>query len=114
VLARCAELGHEINSIFHPDYEFPCNICIARQELLGTKGGATFLQFNDDEGYTRYFFRGILRGPPPQRLRSPPPMTEAGTTMGEDEEDWETLGDSLDEDLETEDGEMLIDPALLE
>ena len=34
--------------------------------------------------------------------------------MGEDEEDWITLDDSFDEDLEIEDGEMLIDPALLE
>jgi hypothetical protein len=41
-------------------------------------------------------------------------MTEASATIGEDEEDWETLDDSLDEDLDIEDGEMLIDPALLE
>lgn len=112
--ARCAELGQDIDAIFYPDYEFPCNICIARQELLGTKEGATCLQFNDDGGYKRYFFRGIPRGPPPQRLRSPPPMTEADTTIGEDEEGWETMDDSLDEDLEIEDDEMLIDPALFE
>ena len=112
--ARCAELGLNIDAIIHSDNEFPCNICIARQELLGTKEGSTCLQFNDDGGYKRFFFRGILRGPPPQRLRSPPPMTEAGTTLGEDEEGWETLDDSCDEDLEIKDGEMLIDPALLE
>ena len=112
--ARCAELGQDIDAIFYPDYGFPCNICTARQEFLGTKEGATCLQFNDDGGYKRFFFRGILRGPPPQGLRSPPPMTEAGTMVEEDEEDWKTLDSSLDEDLETEDGEMLIDPTLLE
>ena len=112
--ARCAELGQDIDAIFYPNYEFPCNICIARQELLGTKEGATCLQFNDEGGYKRYFFRGIPQGPPPQRLRSPPPMTEAGTTMGEDEEGRETLDDYFDDNLETENGEMLIDPALLE
>ena len=112
--ARCAELGQDIDVTINTDYKFPCNICVARQELLGTKEGTTCLQFNDDGGYKRFFFRGILRGPPPQRLRSPPPMTDAGTTTGEKEEDWETQDDSLDEDLEIEDGEMLIDPALLE
>jgi hypothetical protein len=113
--ARCAELGQDIDAVFYPDNEFPCNICTARQDLLGMKEGATCLQFNDDDGgYKRFFFRGIPRGPPSQRLRSPPPMTEAGTPMGEDDEDWETLDESLDEDLEIEDGEILIDPALLE
>ena len=80
--ARCAELGQNIDVVLHSDNEFPCNICIAKQELLGTKEGTTCLQFNDDGGYKRFFFRGIPRGPPPQRLRSPPPMTEVGTTMG--------------------------------
>lgn len=112
--ARCAEISQDLDAIFHPNYEFPCNICIERQELLGTKEGTTCLQSNDDGGYKRFFFRGILRGPPPQRLRSPPPMTEADTTMGEDEEGWETLDDYLDEDLEIENGGMLIDPALLD
>jgi hypothetical protein len=112
--ARCAELGQDIDAVFYPDYKFPCNICIARQECLGTKEGATCLQFNEDGGYKRFFFRGILRGPPPQGLRSPPPMTEAGTTVEEDEEGWKTLDESFDEDLEIEDGEMLIDPTLLE
>lgn len=112
--AHCAELGLNIDAIIYSDYEFPCNMCIARQELFGTKRGTTCLQFNDDGGYRRFFFRGTLRGPPPRRLTSPPPMTEAGTTIGEDEEGWETLDDSFDEDLEIEDSEMPLDPALLE
>jgi hypothetical protein len=42
-------------------------------------------------------------------------MTEAGTTVGENEDDWQIFDDlSIDEDLEIEDGEMPIDPALLE
>ena len=112
--ARCAELGLDIDVILHSDNEFPCNICVAKQELLGAKEGTTCLQFNDDGGYKRFFFRGIPRGPPPQRLRSPPPMTEAGTAMGEEDDDWKTLDDSFDEDPNIEDGETIIDPALLE
>ncbi|OSS43283.1 hypothetical protein B5807_12058 [Epicoccum nigrum] len=41
-------------------------------------------------------------------------MTEASVTTGEDDEGWETLEDDLlDDDLDIEDGDMLIDPALL-
>jgi hypothetical protein len=41
-------------------------------------------------------------------------MTDAGTTIGEDEEDWQSLDESQDEGLGAEDNEILIDPALLE
>lgn len=34
--AHCAEISQDLDVIFHPNYEFPCNICIARQERLGT------------------------------------------------------------------------------
>jgi hypothetical protein len=112
--ARCAELGQDIDAVIYPDYKFPCNMCVARQELLGTRGGATCLQSSDDGGYKRFFFRGIPQGPPLQPLRSPPPMTDAGTTIGEDEEDWQSLDESHDEGLRTEDDEILIDPVLLE
>ena len=40
-------------------------------------------------------------------------MTDAGTTIGEDGEDWQSIDESHDESLETEDNELLIDPALL-
>lgn len=41
-------------------------------------------------------------------------MTDAGTTIGEDEEDWQSLDESLDDGLEAEDDEMVINPMLLE
>lgn len=41
-------------------------------------------------------------------------MTEADTTIGEDEDDWKSIDDLLDEDLSIEDSETIIDPALLE
>lgn len=53
--ARCAELGLNVDAIFYLDNGFPCNICIARQELLGTNQGAMCLQSNDNGGYGRFF-----------------------------------------------------------
>ena len=41
-------------------------------------------------------------------------MTDAGTTSREDEEDWQSIDESHDEGLETEDDGILIDPTLLE
>lgn len=61
--ARCAELSQDIDAVVYSDYKFPCNICVARQDLLGTRGGATCLQSNDDGGYKRFFFRGIFARP---------------------------------------------------
>jgi len=108
----CAELTHK-DVLFNTDHGFPCNMCVTRNQHRIK--GLTCIKANADGGYIKYFFHGFPSRKLSGRVSSPPPMTEAGTESGEDEEEWQGLDDyPLDEDLEDENDNIPIDPALLE